>query len=126
MAPKKNQAAQDAFTRRFTDDAPLNASSPVLPARREVLPPGPSPDTDAIVALSQLTVHDNGWIRIVSHDQGRSVYLKFKWSKGPHAGGYVMWLCTDMDFTAAFRGLLQKVWAVEHDGARPTPDHPYE
>lgn len=126
MAPKRNQAAQNAFERRFTVDAAVAAGETVLPAGGQVLSAGSPPAYDAAQTLRLLAVHSNGWLRIVSHDEGATVYYKFKWSKGPHAGGYVMWLSADMDASTALDGLLRKVRAVEAYEMRATPDHPYE
>lgn len=80
----------------------------------------------ALEALQTIYTYDEGWQRTVSQNHGELVYFKYKWSRGPYAGGYVMYRCDDLDYTAALWGLLRKIEAVYAGTLRPTPDHPYE
>lgn len=79
-----------------------------------------------VAALIRLCFYDEGWIRIVSHEHGKTVYFKFKFSKGKYAGGYVFYRMDDSDYDQALRGLLYKVEGVYAGMVRTTPDHAYE
>lgn len=83
-------------------------------------------EAEAFRALQTITVYDEGWLRLVSHDHGALTYWKFKFSKGKYAGGYVFYRCDDLDLAGAICGLLRKIEAVYAGTLRPTPDHPYE
>lgn len=88
-----------------------------------------SPDASGkcgIQALIRLAWYDEGWLRVVSHEHGKTVYFKFKFSKGKYAGGYVFYRMDDSDYDQALRGLLHKVEGVYAGVVRPTPDHAYE
>lgn len=111
--------------RRSTGSASV-ASEAVRGAGSEVLLAPTGREAGASAALEGLATYDEGWTRIVSHEFGNLVYLKFKFSKGKYAGGYVFYRFTDHDWPAALFGLLFKVESVYAGALRPTPDTPYE
>lgn len=92
----------------------------------EVAPDPASGGRCGVAALIRLGWYDEGWVRIVSHEHGKTVYFKYKFSKGRHAGGYVFYRLDDADYDAALWGLLGKVEAVYAGTLRTTPDHAYE
>lgn len=78
---------------------------------------------DCLEALKRLAWFDEGWLRVVSHEQGAMMYFKFKFSRGDFGGNYVFFRCDDQDIGGALWGLLAKVRAVYAGTLRPTPDH---
>lgn len=76
-------------------------------------------------ALYTLMAGHTGWIRIVPQDDGKTVFLKWKWLSRELANKYVMYVCKDYDYTMALRGLLLKVLAVERGLMKPVEDSYY-
>lgn len=92
----------------------------------EVLLSPPQAESSAADALKAISLYDEGWLRIVSHEMGKTVYYKFKFSKGRHAGGYVFYRQDDLDPTRSLWGLLGKIEGVYAGTHKTTPDHAYE
>lgn len=86
---------------------------------------GTARDHSALGALQALLVRDDGWLRIVPHEHGTIVYAKWKFTSRRWPNHYVMYRCTDEDFTAMLWGLLRKVEAVDAGLVKPLYDHPY-
>lgn len=106
----------------------VHASADVPPVRtddHQVYLGSEAPHASASEALKRLAAFDEGWVRIVSHEEGLSVYYKYKFSRGTYAGGYVMWWDQTGNPAEALWGLLRKVEAVYDRVLLPTPDTPY-
>lgn len=76
--------------------------------------------------IALLLSDDEGWLRAVPQDLGNRVFFKWKFSRGEHAGSYVMWVCDDGDLHSALKGLYTKRQMVYEGLLKPTPDHPYD
>jgi len=76
-------------------------------------------------ALSYLLLRDDGWLRAIPGEDGKMLYLKWKYTRGPHAGHYVMSRVNIGDWPWGMRLLFGKVVAVESGGLRPSKDTPY-
>lgn len=77
-------------------------------------------------AFVRLVCRNDGWLRIVPHDEGSIVYFKWKWSRGEFKGHYVMWLCSDFNYSLGLQGLLAKVESVDEGLDRPVKDRAYD
>jgi hypothetical protein len=82
-------------------------------------------DSSLWAALQYLTSRDDGWLRIVPHDCGDTVYYKWKFTAGRHLNSYVMWLDTNADPVRSLVGLIGKLKAVDEGLFRPIKDRPY-
>lgn len=76
-------------------------------------------------AFLEVFARSDGWLRIVPQNEGKQVYWKYKFSRGPHAGGYVMWLDVENSWQRSVMGIAWKLRQVDSGALRPTPDTPY-
>lgn len=81
---------------------------------------------EAAQAMQYLMLRDDGWLRMVPHDHGKVSFWKWKFTAGPHAGHYVMWVADCDDWTGAVVGLVTKIMLVDRGELRPALDRPYE
>lgn len=95
-------------------------------AGMEVLLNAPQAQDSAAEALKAIAIYDEGWLRIVSHEMGKTLYYKFKFSRGKYQHSYVFYRSDDNDPSRALWGLLGKIEAVYAGSLRPTPDTPFE
>lgn len=111
--------------RRF--DQPGSVVSEVVRgAGVEVLLSPPKTQTSCADALSAIALYDEGWLRVVSHEMGKTVYYKFKFSKGKYKNSYVFYRDDVRDPTTSLWGLIGKIEAVYEGTHKPTPDTPYD
>lgn len=80
---------------------------------------------DAVTALLDLCSRGDGWIRIVPHEFGKTVFCKYKFTVLPWHNHYVMWRQDGGDITEMLWGLLRKVELVDAGELRPIYDVPY-
>lgn len=80
----------------------------------------------AIEALSALCMRVDGWLRIVSHNDGQTVYFKYKFTSKRWPNHYVMYVEREFAYGAALVGLLRKVEDVDLDLDKPVEDRPYD
>lgn len=73
-------------------------------------------------ALAGFLSRDDGWLRMVPQDHGRVAFWKWKFSRGKHAGSYVMARTDYTDHRRALEILARKVEDVDLGLSRPTPD----
>lgn len=71
-------------------------------------------------------MRDDGWLRIVPQDAGAQVYLKWKFSRGPWAGYYVMAVVETWQWDYGLALLSDKLEAVDLGVKRPTRDTAYD
>jgi hypothetical protein len=68
---------------------------------------------------------DDGWLRAVPQDEGKAIFLKWKFTRGKFAGSYVMYVVTDMDIATGWIGLAEKIARTYAGTHTPTPDTPW-
>jgi len=76
-------------------------------------------------ALFYLLLRDDGWLRAVPQENGKTIFLKWKFTNGKFAGKYVMYVITDGDLPAGFAGLFDKIARAYQGTHTPTPDTPW-
>lgn len=85
---------------------------------------GATPVSKAVArALVALLTRDDGWLRITPHDNGDTVYWKWKWVRGPHINKYVMVVYPQADADEAAAHLARKVDAVDRGEEAAVKDH---
>lgn len=126
MAKKSQWETSGAGDRRNPTVSASVAVSAVRNGGDEANASPTPPRPNAIEALKRLATYDEGWLRIVSHEEGLNMYYKFKFSRGKYAGKYVMWWDVTGDIGGALWGLLGKVEAVYDGNLNPTNDTPYD
>lgn len=82
-------------------------------------------DCSTLAALQALCVRNDGWLRIVPHDDGSVVFAKWKFTSSRWPNHYVMWRCDDEDYSAMLHGLLAKIEAVDRGDEKPVYDTYY-
>jgi hypothetical protein len=75
--------------------------------------------------LLSLVTRDDGWLRIIPSRDSESVYIKWKFSHGTHAGYYVMCVVQYWQMGYGLNLLVDKLEAVEKGTFKPTRDTPY-
>lgn len=73
-------------------------------------------------ALSHLLLRDDGWLRISPAGDGKTVYLKWKYSRGPWRNHYVMAVGHIWAWDIAIELLERKVAEVDQGSRVPTKD----
>lgn len=86
---------------------------------------GTAREHTALEALQVLARRNDGWFRMVPHEDGQLVYAKWKFTSRKWPNHYVMYRCDDEDYTAMLWGLVRKVEAVDAGLVKPTYDVPY-
>ena len=79
----------------------------------------------ACATLSHLFMRDDGWLRAVPTADGKSLYLKWKFSRGKFAGYYVMAVVEVWQWDYGLTLLADKLEAVDMDIKKPTKDTPW-
>lgn len=80
----------------------------------------------ALEAFTALLLRVDGWLRIVSHDDGKTVYFKFKFTSDRWPNHYVMYVEREYCYACGLIGLLAKVHAVDAGHLKPVEDHFYD
>ena len=124
---------------------PRPRKHPNAPASNPAVTPGPAADAlpaepsgstwayatgtarehSCLEAIQTLARRNDGWIRIVPHEDGALVYAKFKFTSRRWPNHYVMYRCDDEDYVSMLWGLVRKVEAVDAGLVKPVYDHPY-
>jgi hypothetical protein len=112
-------------TRRAASDATplgggINRDYPVAPTTIY------EPERPGVRALSNLLVRDDGWIRAIPDGEGKSAYLKWKFTRGTFAGHYVMVVVDPWDWEDGFRMLEAKIRNCYAGNRKPTRDRAYD
>lgn len=76
-------------------------------------------------ALLSLVTRDDGWLRIVPARDSDSVYIKWKFSRGPWSRHYVMAVVQYWQMGYGLSLLLDKLDAVDSGAFKPTQDTVY-
>lgn len=94
--------------------APVPAPQPAEPPLSPIAPhlPAAAPGTTASSALARLVYAADGRYSVNAHADG-TAYHKWRWSLGPYAGRYVMFVASRWQgIDEGFFGLLAKIDAV--------------
>jgi hypothetical protein len=70
-------------------------------------------------------MRDDGWLRAIPDGEGKTAYLKWKFSRGKFAGCYVMAVVRPWDWADGFRMLEAKILTCYSGSRKPTPDRAY-
>lgn len=76
-------------------------------------------------ALCELLMRDDGWLRAIPDGEGKTAYLKWKFSRGRFAGHYVMVVIHPVDYRVGFTMLWDKIEDCYTGHRRPTKDRDY-
>jgi hypothetical protein len=76
-------------------------------------------------ALLSLVTREDGWLRIVPARDSESVYIKWKFSRGPWSRHYVMTVVQYWQMGYGLSLLLDKLEAVDSGSFKPTQDTAY-
>ena len=80
----------------------------------------------ATATLSYLLMRDDGWLRLVPAADGKTLYLKWKFSRGKWSGHYVMAVVEVWQWDYGLSLLADKLEAVDLSVKIPTKDTPYD
>ena len=75
--------------------------------------------------LLSLVTREDGWLRIVPARDSESVYIKWKFTHGPHARCYVMAVVQYWQMGYGLALMVDKLDAVDAGKLKPTLDTPY-
>jgi hypothetical protein len=75
--------------------------------------------------LLSLVTRDDGWLRIVPARDSESVYIKWKFSRGPWSGHYVMTVVQYWQMGYGLALLVDKLDAADEGTFKPTKDTAY-
>jgi hypothetical protein len=81
---------------------------------------------DMSEALQGLLMRGDGWVRMTATTLGETLYLKYKFTNGPHRGYYVMTVGTIDAIRELAHMLVEKVLKVDKGLLRPAKDTPYD
>lgn len=102
-----------------TADAPKAHHFPADPPTR--------PSTGLCTAdVAPLLVRDDGWLRVVPDEDGKAVWWKWKFTRGPWAGFYVMCLGRVDQHPESIAVLLHKLGNVDAGKDKPIRDRFYD
>ncbi len=93
--------------------------------------PVPARDTadgtrrEACTALSELFLRMDGWLRVVPAGDGKTLYFKWKFTRGEWSGYYVMFVSLVWEWDKGIAGLRDKCDEVDQDARRPVKDKWY-
>lgn len=76
--------------------------------------------------VSELLLRDDGWLRIVPDTDGKTVWWKWKITRGKWAGYYVMCVGRVDQHPEAIAVMLHKLHQVDLGQARPSKDSYYD
>lgn len=122
--PKALRRNRNAVERFDTPSAhrPVGAQGTVSPAQPLPLL---SDGGAAADALATLYCRDDGWLRMVPQDHGKTVYWKWKFTRGRWAGHYIMWRDDEFHPSGSLVGLVAKLGAVDAGEHKPILDQYY-
>lgn len=80
---------------------------------------------EASKTFTLLLTRDDGWLRVVPHDDGQVQYWKWKFAHGKHRNHYVMYRVIVGDWTEGVLGLAQKLMEVDDGIRKPAYDSPF-
>jgi hypothetical protein len=81
---------------------------------------------DGAYSLLRFAARVDGWARIAPDGEMKTVFIKWKWTKGPFAGCYIMVNCHYTQLLWGFDLLEQKLEEVELGVRRPVIDSYYQ
>jgi hypothetical protein len=81
---------------------------------------------DLVRALRVLATRDDGWLRLIPDVDRQRVWLKWKFTRGPHERHYIMVSTEDMRVHHGLQVLVQKLYDVDLGQLKPTLDRLYE
>ncbi len=87
--------------------------------------PSHSPALDALRAQQAMLMRGDGWLRLTSDTDGKTIYLKYKWKSGNHRNKYVMVVATLDQLAWGLALLHTKCEKADTGEIRPTPDAAY-
>jgi len=79
----------------------------------------------ATATLSYLLMREDGWLRLVPAADGKTLYIKWKFSRGKWSGRYVMAVVEVWQWDYGLTLLADKLEAVDLSIKIPTKDTPY-
>lgn len=87
---------------------------------------GAARSTAAGETFQWLLARTDGWLRCIPAGDGKQNYFKWKFSSGPWAGHYVMYVSAAGDWSGGIIGLADKLIAVDEGRKRPAHDTFYD
>lgn len=126
MTAKRRDPKGDARSATFSP--PPNAGSPssmspVISSPSPHLPHVSNAGLDR--NLATLCQRDDGWMRMVPDTDTQECFWKWKFTRGPHQGHYVMVRCMGWQYAYAVELLLYKLDEVDRGLRNPVLDRPY-
>lgn len=125
MPRKRNDGALSSGGSDRAGPAPAVSGPSSVPSVSGLSPEQGRSET-ALEALRDLYARDDGWLRIVPHGQGKTVYYKWKFTRGKWANHYVMYRDDDNRPFTSILSLESKVNDVDVGARRPALDSYYE
>lgn len=83
-------------------------------------------DKDSVWILGRLLQRGDGWVRMTGTLDGKTYYLKYKFSDGDHKGHYVMSVVPPELLPWGLVLLYTKVGEVDRGERTPALDKPYD
>jgi hypothetical protein len=72
--------------------------------------------------LLDISQRDDGYLRLIPDGSGKSCYYKWKWTRGPKAGYYVMAVVSYFQIDYGLQLLVDKMQAVDAGTSKPVKD----
>lgn len=113
FSPATKQAIKDRAEKRVHETP--------LPALAELLTPADNMHRD----LVELLTRGDGWMRWTSDLEGKTLFLKYKFTSQQHPNHYVFVSGPVHDVTKLVAYLVRKCQLVDAGQYRPTEDKPY-
>lgn len=126
--PRKSQASHPDHVRTaaskpaqasLRDDAP---QAHLFPSHTPLRPSTGITGAD----VSELLARDDGWLRVVPDEDGKTVWWKWKITRGKWAGFYVMCVGRQDQHAEAIAVMLHKLAKLDRGEDRPTKDSYYD
>lgn len=115
-----------ALARDEQDDAPQAQPSPWMEqVELEKLAWRGQRFDDLLRVLRTLATREDGWLRLIPDTLRQEVHLKWKFTRGDYPNHYVYVRIEDMRVHEGLEVLLRKLYEVDTNVRRPTPDKPY-
>jgi hypothetical protein len=112
--------AKENYKRGFNDglrQAPLDEN---------IRNPDMASSARSAMAFQEIISRGDGWLRVTSDENGKTVFMKYKFTSGPHEGHYVMFVgVPGAGLSDLLEGLLWKVRDADRGTLRPTMDTIY-
>lgn len=114
---------------RTPSSKPAQASETVVAPQAHLFPShAPLRPSVGIVGadVSELLQRDDGWLRIVPDSDGKTVWWKWKFTRGKWSGFYVMAVGRQDQHAEAIAVMLHKLGKVDDGEDRPIQDRYYD